>query len=65
MFDYMIINGNIVDGTGLSSYLSDLGIKDGKIAAIEVCPPSPREKPSMSRGWLLLPDILISTPIPI
>lgn len=33
-FDILIINGRILDGTGNSWYYGDLGIRDGKIAAI-------------------------------
>ncbi|MBF0279487.1 MAG: D-aminoacylase [SAR324 cluster bacterium] len=34
MFDTLIRNGTVVDGTGRDSYVSDLGIKGGKITAI-------------------------------
>ncbi len=34
MYDLIIKNGNIIDGTGKDGYISDIGIKDGKIAAI-------------------------------
>ena len=34
MLDIAIRGGTIVDGTGVPSYQGDLGIKDGKIAAI-------------------------------
>jgi N-acyl-D-amino-acid deacylase len=33
-FDLLIRNGRIVDGTGNPSYLGDVGLRDGKIAAI-------------------------------
>ena len=33
-FDLLIVNGRIVDGTGNASYLGDVGVKDGKIAAM-------------------------------
>ncbi|MBM3757616.1 MAG: D-aminoacylase [Acidobacteria bacterium] len=33
-FDLLIVNGRIVDGTGNASYLADVGVKDGKIAAM-------------------------------
>jgi len=33
-FDLVIINGHIIDGTGSPWYSGDLGIRDGKIAAI-------------------------------
>jgi dihydroorotase/N-acyl-D-amino-acid deacylase len=34
LFDLVIIHGHIIDGTGSPWYASDLGIRDGKIAAI-------------------------------
>jgi len=34
MYDLIIKNGKIIDGTGSPSYYSDLAIKDGKIARI-------------------------------
>ena len=33
-FDIVIINGHIVDGTGSPWFSGDVGIRDGKIAAI-------------------------------
>ncbi len=33
-FDVVITNGNIVDGTGSPWYSGDIGIRDGRIAAI-------------------------------
>ena len=33
-FDVVITNGHIIDGTGSPWYSGDLGIRDGKIAAI-------------------------------
>ncbi|MEM1435823.1 MAG: amidohydrolase family protein, partial [Pseudomonadota bacterium] len=34
MFDLVIENGTIVDGTGLPAYTADVGIRDGRIAQI-------------------------------
>ncbi|MGI6130063.1 MAG: hypothetical protein ACOYEO_08275, partial [bacterium] len=34
MFDVLIKNGRIVDGTGNPWFKADIGVKDGKIAAI-------------------------------
>jgi len=33
-FDYIIKNGNIIDGSGTPAFKGDVGIKDGKIAAV-------------------------------
>jgi len=33
-YDLLIRNGRVVDGSGLPSFVADVGIKDGKIAAI-------------------------------
>ena len=68
MFDALIINGNIVDGTGRSSYLSDLGIKDGKIAAIGDLSASPSEKIIDATGLIVSPgfiDIHTHSDIPL
>ena len=34
MYDLVIKNGNIVDGTGTKSFLGDIAIKDNKIEKI-------------------------------
>ena len=34
MYDLIIKNGKIIDGTGEQPYFADLAIKDGKIAHI-------------------------------
>ena len=34
MFDLLIKNGTIINGTGSPSFYGDIGIKDGKIARI-------------------------------
>ena len=34
-FDIVITNGHIIDGTGSPWYSGDVGIRDGKIAAID------------------------------
>ena len=33
-YDLLIRNGRVVDGSGLPSYIADVGIKGGKIAEI-------------------------------
>ena len=37
MYDIIIRNGLILDGTGSASYHADIAIKDGKIASISRC----------------------------
>ena len=51
MFDVVITNGKIVDGTGRSAYQSDLGIKDGKISSIGDLSAASSEKKSTLQGW--------------
>ena len=58
MFDVLIINGNIVDGTGRSSYISDLGIKDGKIVAIGDLSASSAEKTIDAKGLVVAPGFI-------
>ena len=58
MFDVLITNGNIVDGTGRSSYLSDLGIKDGKITAIGDLSTSPSENKIDATGLVVAPGFI-------
>ena len=33
-FDFVILNGHVVDGTGSPWYAADIGVRDGRIAAI-------------------------------
>ena len=58
MLDVLITNGNIVDGTGRSSYLSDLGIKDGKITAIGDLSASSSEKTIDAAGLVVAPGFI-------
>ena len=34
MFDLVIKNGTVIDGSGKAGYLADVAVKDGKIACI-------------------------------
>jgi dihydroorotase/N-acyl-D-amino-acid deacylase len=43
-FDLVITNGHIIDGTGSPWYSGDIGIRDGRIAAIGVLAASPRKR---------------------
>src|SRR5208282_2954601 len=50
-FDLVITNGHIIDGTGSPWYSGDVGIRDGKVAAIG----NPATAPSMRLAKLSLP----------
>ncbi len=43
-FDLVITNGHIMDGTGSPWYSGDLGIRDGKVAAIGNLADAPRKR---------------------
>lgn len=34
MFDYVLKNGSVLDGTGAAAFSADIGIRDGRIAAV-------------------------------
>lgn len=38
MFDYILKNGSVLDGTGAAAFLADIGIRAGKIAAVGQLP---------------------------
>ena len=54
-FDIVITNGHIIDGTGSPWYSGDIGIRDGKIAAIGNLSDAAASAPSMPTAWSLLP----------
>ena len=43
-FDLVITNGHIIDGTGSPWYSGDIGIRDGRIAAIGNLSAAPRKR---------------------
>jgi dihydroorotase/N-acyl-D-amino-acid deacylase len=43
-FDLVITNGHIIDGTGSPWYSGDVGIRDGKVAAIGNLTTAPRKR---------------------
>src|SRR5262245_8176056 len=36
MFDVLILNGRVIDGSGLPWFRADVGVRDGRIAAVGV-----------------------------
>jgi N-acyl-D-amino-acid deacylase len=57
-FDTVIINGHIIDGTGSPWYTGDLGIRDGRIAAIGNLTASPRRQTIDARGRVVAPGFI-------
>jgi urease alpha subunit len=49
-YDLLIRGGRVVDGSGLPSFVADVGVKNGKIAEIGRLKDS-AARPSMRRGW--------------
>ena len=54
-FDVVIKGGRVVDGTGTSSYVADVAIKDGKIAAIGRLDEKDADEKSMPQGLVVAP----------
>jgi N-acyl-D-aspartate/D-glutamate deacylase len=50
-FDLLIRNGRIVDGTGAPAYRADLGLRNGRIAAIGQDLGTPRSKSMPTDCW--------------
>jgi N-acyl-D-amino-acid deacylase len=57
-FDLVITNGRIIDGTGSPWYSGDLGIRDGKIAAIGSLSASPRKRTIDAAGKVVAPGFI-------
>ncbi len=57
-FDLVIINGHIVDGTGSPWYSGDVGIRDGRIAAIGNLSESARKKTIDAHGRVVAPGFI-------
>src|SRR5258706_9199591 len=62
-FDLVITNGHIIDGTGSPWYSGDLGIRDGKVAAIGNLATAPRKR-TIDAAGKVVPPRLIATPGP-
>jgi N-acyl-D-amino-acid deacylase len=57
-FDVVITNGHIIDGTGSPWYSGDVGIRDGKIAAIGNLMSSPRKRAIDAGGKVIAPGFI-------
>src|ERR1043165_5227259 len=57
-FDVLIQNGRIVDGTGAPAAHGDIGIREGKIAAIGKLNPQDAEKTIDSHGLVVAPGFI-------
>src|SRR5579864_9680287 len=57
-FDLVITNGHIVDGTGSPWYSGDLGIREGKIAAIGNLSAASRQRTIDAAGKVVAPGFI-------
>ena len=57
-FDIVITNGHIIDGTGSPWYSGDLGIRDGKIAAIGNLSAAQRHRTIDAAGKVVAPGFI-------
>ncbi len=57
-FDIVITNGHIIDGTGSPWYSGDIGIRDGKIAAIGNLAAAPRTRTIDAAGKVVAPGFI-------
>jgi N-acyl-D-amino-acid deacylase len=57
-FDLIITNGHIIDGTGSPWYSGDVGIRDGKVAAIGNLASAPRKRTIDAAGKVVAPGFI-------
>jgi N-acyl-D-amino-acid deacylase len=57
-FDLVIAHGHIIDGTGSPWYSGDVGIRDGRIAAIGNLVTAPRKRTLDARGKVVAPGFI-------
>jgi N-acyl-D-amino-acid deacylase len=57
-FDVVVTNGHIIDGTGSPWYSGDLGIRDGKVAAIGNLAAAPRKRTIDAGGKVVAPGFI-------
>ncbi|GIW22053.1 MAG: amidohydrolase [Candidatus Sericytochromatia bacterium] len=56
--DLKILNGNIIDGTGNKAYVSDIGIKDGKIVEIGNLSSNLAKETINADGYIVTPGFI-------
>ncbi len=57
-FDVVILHGHIIDGTGSPWYSGDVGIRDGRIAAIGNLAGAPAKKTIDAQGMVVAPGFI-------
>jgi N-acyl-D-amino-acid deacylase len=57
-FDIIITNGKIIDGTGSPWYSGDIGIREGRIAAIGNLSATPRKRTIDAHGFVVAPGFI-------
>jgi N-acyl-D-amino-acid deacylase len=57
-FDLVITNGHIIDGTGSPWYSGDVGIRDGRVAAIGNLTTAPRKQTIDAAGKVVAPGFI-------
>ena len=57
-YDIVILNGRIIDGTGSPWYAADVGIRDGRIAAIGKLADAPAKQRIDARGLVVAPGFI-------
>jgi N-acyl-D-amino-acid deacylase len=57
-FDLVITNGHIIDGTGSPWYSGDIGVRDGRIAAIGNLAVAPRKRTIDAAGKVVAPGFI-------
>jgi dihydroorotase/N-acyl-D-amino-acid deacylase len=57
-FDIVILNGHIIDGTGSPWYSGDIGIRDGRIAAIGNLEKAERKRTIDAKGMVVAPGFI-------
>jgi len=58
MYDVIIANGEIVDGSGQESFAADIGIKDGKIVAVGLLDDQQAEERADASGKVVAPGFV-------